>query len=98
MAPRSLLVSALAATSLTLVNGASIQKKGLVLPKGAAANAQLARNAFSSAYADYSKYAWGHDDLTPVSASYLSVVPRIALLDASDELTQSGCHGQQRLA
>lgn len=71
MAPRSILVSALAASTLSLVQAANIQKAGLTLPSDAAANAQLAKNAFSSAYADYTKYAWGHDDLAPISKGYV---------------------------
>lgn len=73
--PRSLsrlAFGALYASSLLFgAEAAAIQKAGLKLPASAAANAALARNAFSSAYNDYKAHAYGHDDLAPISASYV---------------------------
>ncbi|KAG9126786.1 maturation of Asn-linked oligosaccharides protein [Ceratobasidium sp. 392] len=62
---RALFLSALALG----VNAANIQKPGLVQPSDSAAHAQDAINVFSAAYADYKKYAWGHDSLAPISKS-----------------------------
>ncbi|KAG8713685.1 maturation of Asn-linked oligosaccharides protein [Ceratobasidium sp. 395] len=63
MHSRALFLSALALT----VNAANIQKPGLVQPSDSAAHAQDAINVFKAAYADYKKYAWGHDSLAPIS-------------------------------
>lgn len=34
------------------------------------ANAQAVKDAFTNAYEGYRRYAWGHDELLPVSKSY----------------------------
>ncbi|CAE6430566.1 unnamed protein product [Rhizoctonia solani] len=47
----------------------NIQKPGLQLPLEADAKAKDAIDLFTSAYADYKKYAWGHDSLAPASKS-----------------------------
>ena len=52
-------------------DAALIQKPGLKLPPGAAANAKLVRDAFTSAYNDYKAHAYGHDDLAPVTGGYV---------------------------
>ncbi|CAE6516520.1 unnamed protein product [Rhizoctonia solani] len=45
----------------------TIQKPDLELPPEAGAKRQDAIDLFTSAYADYKKYAWGHDSLAPLS-------------------------------
>ncbi|KAH7339611.1 seven-hairpin glycosidase [Rhizoctonia solani] len=45
----------------------TIQKSDLELPSEAAAKRQDAIDLFTGAYADYKKYAWGHDSLAPLS-------------------------------
>ncbi|QRV76043.1 glycoside hydrolase family 47 protein [Ceratobasidium sp. AG-Ba] len=59
-------ILSLASLVLT-VNAANIQKAGLVQPSDSALHAQDAKDLFSAAYADYKKYAWGHDSLAPIS-------------------------------
>lgn len=59
----ALVIAALALS----VNAANIQKPGLVQPSDSATHAQDAINVFSAAYADYKRYAWGHDSLAPIS-------------------------------
>ncbi|KZP11248.1 glycoside hydrolase family 47 protein [Athelia psychrophila] len=60
---------ALLASSPT-VWGQSIQKPGLAVPASAAAHKADVVNIFNASYTAYKKYAWGHDDLTPVSKSF----------------------------
>ncbi|KAJ7851200.1 seven-hairpin glycosidase [Mycena leptocephala] len=59
---------------LTWVAGAvragNIQLPGLTLPSSAASNAALVKSTFLTAYTDYKTYAWGHDDLEPISKSW----------------------------
>ncbi|KAG8747223.1 maturation of Asn-linked oligosaccharides protein [Ceratobasidium sp. 414] len=65
---RTLFLSALA----LVANAANIQKANLTQPYGlcwrfvAPAHA-IASDVFKAAYADYKKYAWGHDSLAPIS-------------------------------
>jgi len=71
---KSSIVSVVATAALSIsagVEAAKIQKAGLRLPPGAAVHAQTAKNAFSSAFNQYKTYAWGHDDLAPVSKSFV---------------------------
>ncbi|CAE6493384.1 unnamed protein product [Rhizoctonia solani] len=49
----------------------TIQKADLKLPSDAAAKRQDAIDLFTSTYADYKKYAWGHDSLTPLNKSFI---------------------------
>lgn len=68
------LLTAIATAALAITTGveaANVQKKGLKLPASAAANAKKAKDAFSQAFATYKAKAWGHDDLAPVSGSYV---------------------------
>ncbi|KAJ7256730.1 seven-hairpin glycosidase [Mycena rebaudengoi] len=53
----------------TVVAG-NIQLPGLTLPSSAASNAALVKSTFLSAYNDYKTFAWGHDDLEPISKSW----------------------------
>ncbi|KAJ7212352.1 seven-hairpin glycosidase [Mycena rebaudengoi] len=53
----------------TVVAG-NIQLPGLTLPSSAASNAALVKSTFLSAYNDYKTFAWGHDDLEPISRSW----------------------------
>ncbi|KAF7970415.1 hypothetical protein HWV62_24149 [Athelia sp. TMB] len=52
------------------VLGQTIQKPGLTVPKTAAVHKADVVNIFNVSYTAYKKYAWGHDDLTPVSKNY----------------------------
>ncbi|KDN45181.1 hypothetical protein RSAG8_05096, partial [Rhizoctonia solani AG-8 WAC10335] len=49
----------------------TIQKPDLELPSEAAAKRQDAIDLFTGAYADYKKYAWGHDSLAPLSKTFI---------------------------
>ncbi|KAJ7234110.1 seven-hairpin glycosidase [Mycena rebaudengoi] len=53
----------------TVVAG-NIQLPGLTLPSSAASNAALVKSTFLAAYNDYKTFAWGHDDLEPISKSW----------------------------
>ncbi|QRV84818.1 glycoside hydrolase family 47 protein [Ceratobasidium sp. AG-Ba] len=66
MSRNIILFSILALTS----NAANIQKAGLAQPADSALRAQDAISVFSSAYADYKKYAWGHDSLAPLTKGF----------------------------
>lgn len=52
------------------VQGGNIQLPGLSLPSDAGTNKALVQSVFLDAYNAYRKYAWTHDDLTPISAGY----------------------------
>ncbi|KAK6987457.1 alpha-1,2-mannosidase [Favolaschia claudopus] len=52
------------------VRAGNIQLPGLTLPSSAAGNAALVKSTFLTAYNDYKTYAWGHDDLEPISKSW----------------------------
>jgi mannosyl-oligosaccharide alpha-1,2-mannosidase len=67
------------------VRAGNIQLPGLTLPSSAASNAALVKSTFLTAYTDYKTYvqyysphltdstqsfAWGHDDLEPISKSW----------------------------
>ncbi|EJC99387.1 seven-hairpin glycosidase [Fomitiporia mediterranea MF3/22] len=61
----------LAALALTGASQAiQVQKPGLRLPPNAAENANLIKSMFSEAYETYRKFAFGHDDLQPVSLTF----------------------------
>jgi mannosyl-oligosaccharide alpha-1,2-mannosidase len=52
------------------IYAANIQKSGLQLPSSASANRDAVQKIFTDSYTAYKKYAWGHDNLSPVSKSY----------------------------
>jgi len=54
-----------------VVSGANIQKQDLTLPSTAAANRDAAKLLFTNSYNAYKQYAWGHDDLAPISKGYV---------------------------
>ncbi|KLO09026.1 glycoside hydrolase family 47 protein [Schizopora paradoxa] len=62
----------LAVTMVALPNALAqtVQKPGLQLPSTAAANKQLIVKMFTSAFDAYTKFAFGHDDLQPVSETF----------------------------
>ncbi|CCO27119.1 mannosyl-oligosaccharide alpha-1,2-mannosidase [Rhizoctonia solani AG-1 IB] len=62
MRARALLLSFVATA-----HALSIQKPDLQLPPEAGAKAKDAIELFTSAYADYKKYAWGNDSLAPIT-------------------------------
>ncbi|KAL5522646.1 hypothetical protein ACEPAG_8664 [Sanghuangporus baumii] len=51
-------------------NAATIQKPGLKVPASAAKNADFVRSQFVEAFETYRKFAFGHDDLQPVSETF----------------------------
>ncbi|KIK94004.1 glycoside hydrolase family 47 protein [Paxillus rubicundulus Ve08.2h10] len=53
-----------------IVHGEPVQKHNLTLPEGADTQREAVVNIFVDSYEAYIKYAWGHDDLLPVSESY----------------------------
>ncbi|KAF9236657.1 glycoside hydrolase family 47 protein [Melanogaster broomeanus] len=52
------------------VHAEPVQKQGLQLPDTAATQREAVVSLFVDSYEAYMKYAWGHDDLLPVSESY----------------------------
>ncbi|CAE6357474.1 unnamed protein product [Rhizoctonia solani] len=64
-------ISALLLSIATIARAWNVQKSDLELPSNAAAKAQEAINLFTSAYADYRKYAWGHDSLAPINKTFI---------------------------
>ncbi|KAE9383751.1 seven-hairpin glycosidase [Gymnopus androsaceus JB14] len=48
-----------------------VQVPNLTLPPTAAGNQTAVKNIFNQSYAAYSKFAFGHDSLLPVSASFI---------------------------
>ncbi|KAI5822730.1 glycoside hydrolase family 47 protein [Schizophyllum commune Tattone D] len=63
-----LALALLAAAPLAL--GGNVQAPGLQLPEEYYAQREIVKGMFTSSYEAYKKYAWGHDDLTPVSKNY----------------------------
>ncbi|KAH7931258.1 glycoside hydrolase family 47 protein [Leucogyrophana mollusca] len=61
-------VVALAASTSTL--GALVQKQGLQLPPDASTHRDAVEALFNTSYQAYKDYAWGHDDLLPVTKSF----------------------------
>ncbi|KIK90609.1 glycoside hydrolase family 47 protein [Paxillus rubicundulus Ve08.2h10] len=53
-----------------VVHGEPVQKQNLTLPDGADTQRDAVVDIFVDSYEPYMKYAWGHDDLLPVSESY----------------------------
>ncbi|SJK98514.1 related to Mannosyl-oligosaccharide alpha-1,2-mannosidase precursor [Armillaria ostoyae] len=47
-----------------------VQKAGLSLPKDASIHRDAVKEIFQESYAAYKKFAFGHDDLSPVSESF----------------------------
>ncbi|TFK49101.1 glycoside hydrolase family 47 protein [Heliocybe sulcata] len=67
---RFITAGALALSSCSSVAGALVQKPGLYVPPQYAGNLSLVRTMFTDSWDAYKKYAWGHDDLDPISESY----------------------------
>jgi mannosyl-oligosaccharide alpha-1,2-mannosidase len=61
---------ALALAAAAPASAALIQIPGLQVPKNYASNTNVVRQMFNTSYQTYSKYAYGHDDLSPLSLSY----------------------------
>ncbi|EJD51252.1 seven-hairpin glycosidase [Auricularia subglabra TFB-10046 SS5] len=55
------------ALALTVASATSVQLPGLQLPDDAASNREAVVKLFTDAYDVYREYAWGHDELAPVS-------------------------------
>jgi mannosyl-oligosaccharide alpha-1,2-mannosidase len=53
-----------------LVSAGTIQLPGLTVPASAKTNAHHVREIFKRSYKAYHKYAFGHDDLAPLSESF----------------------------
>jgi len=60
----------LATLAASVVSAEQVQKSCLELPDSAAAHKEAVKDLFVTSYEAYQKYAWGHDDLLPVSESY----------------------------
>ncbi|KZT25742.1 glycoside hydrolase family 47 protein [Neolentinus lepideus HHB14362 ss-1] len=67
---RLLAAGALALSSCSLVRGGLVQKPGLEVPAYYAGNLTVVRTMFTDSWNAYKKYAWGHDDLDPISEGY----------------------------
>ncbi|KAF9225798.1 glycoside hydrolase family 47 protein [Gyrodon lividus] len=52
------------------INGEQVQKQDLTLPASATTQRDAVVSLFVDSYEAYMDYAWGHDDLLPVSKSY----------------------------
>ncbi|KZV67861.1 glycoside hydrolase family 47 protein [Peniophora sp. CONT] len=72
MAPRSrtLTLAALALAPAGALAGA-VQAANLTLPSSAAANKQAVVDIFTSSYNAYKQYAYGHDEVAPISKGFL---------------------------
>ncbi|KAF8551640.1 glycoside hydrolase family 47 protein [Imleria badia] len=57
------------ASVAALANGEPVQVANLTLPSSAAAHQQAVANLFVASYQAYKDYAWGHDELLPVTES-----------------------------
>ncbi|KAH7099775.1 seven-hairpin glycosidase [Auriculariales sp. MPI-PUGE-AT-0066] len=55
----------------TLATARDVQKAGLTVPAEYAESKESVVRIFTDAFAAYEKYAWGHDDVKPVSGSFL---------------------------
>ncbi|EPQ52411.1 hypothetical protein GLOTRDRAFT_107755 [Gloeophyllum trabeum ATCC 11539] len=67
---RVLAAGAFALSSWASVQGALVQKQGLTVPSYAVGNASTVRTMFTNSWNAYREYAWGHDDLQPISKTY----------------------------
>ena len=70
MGLKPLFTVALACGGILFAPGASaanVQKHGLKVPKAYSEDLKATRDIFETSYAAYKKYAFGHDDLTPVT-------------------------------
>ncbi|KIJ11859.1 glycoside hydrolase family 47 protein [Paxillus involutus ATCC 200175] len=65
--PQRWLILAIVAAA---VHGETVQMQNLVLPEDADTHRDAVVDLFVDSYEAYMKYAWGHDDLLPVSESY----------------------------
>jgi len=60
----------LAALAASAVKAESVQKSGLQLPPSASVHQAEVKELFVTSYEAYQTYAWGYDDLLPVSKTY----------------------------
>jgi mannosyl-oligosaccharide alpha-1,2-mannosidase len=60
----------LAALAASAVKAESVQKSGLKLPPSASVHQAEVKELFVTSYEAYQTYAWGYDDLLPVSKTY----------------------------
>lgn len=60
----------LAALAASAVKAESVQKPGLQLPPSASVHQAAVKEIFVTSYEAYQTYAWGYDDLLPVSKTY----------------------------
>ncbi|KAG2134864.1 glycoside hydrolase family 47 protein [Suillus clintonianus] len=60
----------LVALAASAVRAEPVQKQGLHLPPDAPIHQAAVKDLFVTSYEAYQKYAWGHDDLLPVSETY----------------------------
>jgi hypothetical protein len=70
MAPKGLLLVALAVAGtleLPFASATNIQIPSLSVPSTYAEDLQVVRDIFNTSYSAYRQYAWGHDDLSPLS-------------------------------
>ncbi|THH06123.1 hypothetical protein EW145_g4301 [Phellinidium pouzarii] len=65
---RSVLAAIVLAGATSAVS--PVQKQGLILPPEAAGDAALIKSMFTETFATYTKFAFGHDDLQPVSLTF----------------------------
>ena len=63
-----------AAASLPAAFAGTVQKPGLKLPPGTDVLAQNVTQIFSNAFSAYTKFAFGHDDLSRQSILHVCVV------------------------
>ncbi|VDC02721.1 unnamed protein product [Peniophora sp. CBMAI 1063] len=68
--PRTLALAALALAPSGALAGA-VQAANLTLPSSAAANKQAVVDIFTSSYNAYKEYAYGHDEVAPISKGFL---------------------------
>ncbi|KAF8656303.1 hypothetical protein AX16_002605 [Volvariella volvacea WC 439] len=71
MAPTRLIALALLGTAFTTALAGPVQNPDLALPPDAADHRQAVLDIFTKSYSAYKKYAWGHDDLAPISRGFV---------------------------
>ncbi|KDQ58337.1 glycoside hydrolase family 47 protein [Jaapia argillacea MUCL 33604] len=66
----AILLSLSCALQAAVASGANVQKQGLTLPSDASIHQATVKQIFTDSYEAYRKYAFGHDDVSPVSMGY----------------------------
>src|SRR5260370_2605962 len=75
------------AAAIGYASAAMVQKPYLRLPRSAAVHRDATKKIFVDSYDPYRKYAWGHDDLSPLSkgtTTTFSMCSGLTIIHAQD--------------